>query len=144
MARVYLMINAHNNLVQWKKWKMLGGSQGRCNPGLSQQREKMTCHHHLHFCQASGWTSRLAVGHIRILQASHWFKCSLRPLWASPASKYKLLICCKNIYRLIEFWWITTKNLSWYFQPKISLECPERTTPYSSCPQRHNLIAMNR
>ena len=145
-TRVYLMINAPNNPVQWK---MLRRFPGPLQSQLVTTEREMTCRHHRHFCpkfRMDFATCHWSNSPPQTISLDIMF--TMTPYEHLP-SKYKLLICCKNVYHmtaLINHYRINkaSQNKTLYFQPKISLECPERTTPYSCCPLRHNLIAMNR
>ena len=96
-TRVYLMINAPNNPVQWK---MLRRFPGPLQSQLVTTEREMTCRHHRHFCHK-----------FRMDFATCYWSNSPPPSFSLDImftmtpyehlpSKYKLLICCKNVYHM--------------------------------------------
>ena len=96
-TRVYLMINAPNNPVQWK---MLRRFPGPLQSQLVTTEREMTCRHHRHCCHQ-----------FRMDFATRYWSNSPRPTFSLDKmftltpyehlpSKYKLLICCKNVYHM--------------------------------------------
>ena len=74
------MINAHNNLVQWKKWKMLRRFPGRCNPPALVTTERWWLDTIVStFVTLPDGFRDFSLVTMHIFQASHWSKCSLWP-----------------------------------------------------------------
>ena len=96
-TRVYLMINAPNNPVQWK---MLRRFPGPLQSQLVTTEREMTCRHHRHFCHqfrmdfATCYWSNSPPPAISLD-----IMFTLTPYEHLP-SKYKLLIRCKNVYHM--------------------------------------------